>query len=460
MRLSEEQLNCIKLAATGEDLLIEALSGAAKSTTLREIAKSQPSKKFLYIAYNKSVATEATASFPRNTTCKTIHSIAYGAVGYKYTKRLSTSPNSFLVSKAIATDVKTARIAIDTVNNYCLSADDDITDDHLPDMFVDGELSNDTKAKKARWLQLANAYWRLICDEEGKLAITHDNYLKMYGLSKPTLPYDAILFDEVQDTNGVLYGISLLQSCQKIYVGDRLQNIYSFRNTINIMSVVKVPHKGTLSCSFRFGSEVADLVNRMMADVMFTPMQTLPSKTTRIVTKNTYPFTVITRTNSSIIDVVLRMSNIGRKCHIIGGADEQIRILEAIYCIHTGGETKFYAFKRFKEFKSLLIYANSREGENFAPIVNYISKKLDEIPDILIALRACVSEKDADVCCVTGHSSKGNEWDNVTLYSDFVSKNDKKFTIFEQYLLYVAITRAKKELNVSKCDAVQSYLND
>jgi superfamily I DNA/RNA helicase len=186
----------------------------------------------------------------------------------------------------------------------------------------------------------------------------------------------------------------------------------------------------------------------------------LPSKSTKLVTVNTYPFTVITRTNSSIIDVVVRMDNIGKKCHVIGGADEQIAQLEAIYCIHKGHETKYYVFKRFKQFKQLLIFANSREGESYKAIVNYISKKLDEIPDIVKALRACVSADKADVSCVTAHSAKGAEFDNVTIFSDFTSKDDKKFTIHEQYLLYVAITRAKKELNISKCEAIKSYLND
>jgi hypothetical protein len=457
-KLTEEQENCISLAATGEDLLIEALSGASKSTTLREIAKSQPNKRFLYIAYNKSVATEATETFPKNTTCKTIHSIAFGAIGYKYAKRLGNL-NAYIASKELHTDTKTARIAIDAVNNFCTTADEVITEEHLPDIFKDGELSHETQAKKRHWVELSNKLWAKICDVDSKLAVNHDNYLKMYGLSKPTLNYDAILFDEVQDTNGVLYGISLQQVCQKIYVGDRLQNIYSFRNTINIMSVVNVKHRGTLSCSFRFGYQVADLVNKMMADVMFTPMQTLPSKSTSIVTKNRYPFTVITRTNASIIDVVLRMHNIGKKCHVIGGADEQIAQLEAIYCIHKGGTTNYWAFKRFKDFKSLLIYSNSREGENYKAIVNYISKKLDEIPEIVKALRACVSADKADVSCVTAHSSKGAEFDNVTLYSDYPSKHDKQWSEEESRLLYVAITRAKKELNISKCDAVKSYLN-
>jgi len=459
MQLSEEQLNCIKLAATGEDLLIEALSGAAKSTTLREIAKSQLDKRILYVAFSKDVAVEARRTFPvKNTTSKTTHAIAYGVIGYKFQNRIG-SPNSYLISKALHTDVKTARIAIDCVNNFCLSADDDICESHLPDIFKDGELSHETQAKKRHWVDLSNKLWLLVCDENGKLSITPDYYLKMYALTNPILDYDIIMLDECQDTNATFYGILQLQRCQKIYVGDRLQNIYSFRNTINIMDMVDVKRRGMLSCSFRFGSEVADLVNKMMVDVMFTPMQTLPSKTTKLVVKNTYPFTVITRTNSSIIDVVVRIHGIGKKCHVIKGCDEQIRILESIYCIHRGHPTNFWAFKRFKEFKQLLIYANDREGERFSPIVNYISKRLDEIPEIVKALRACVSEKEADVCCVTAHSSKGNEWDNVTCYGDFPTKDSKKWCLEEKFLMYVAVTRAKKELNVSKCDAVQSYLN-
>lgn len=89
MKLTQEQLDIIAAAKTGESLIVEALAGTGKSSTCREIAKVVP-KLALYVAYNKSIADEAAKSFPANVTCKTMHSIAWGAIvrGTKYRGKL------------------------------------------------------------------------------------------------------------------------------------------------------------------------------------------------------------------------------------------------------------------------------------------------------------------------------------------------------------------------------------
>lgn len=36
---------------------------------------------FLYVTFNKAVAERGKSAFPRNVTCKTFHSLAFGSVG-------------------------------------------------------------------------------------------------------------------------------------------------------------------------------------------------------------------------------------------------------------------------------------------------------------------------------------------------------------------------------------------
>ena len=77
MTPTSEQLHIIDKAVKGDNLIIQAFAGAAKTTTLHMIAKALPQKKILYLAFNKAIVTEAVSKMPTNVTCRTIHSIAY-----------------------------------------------------------------------------------------------------------------------------------------------------------------------------------------------------------------------------------------------------------------------------------------------------------------------------------------------------------------------------------------------
>ena len=72
--------------------------------------------------------------------------------------------------------------------------------------------------------------------------------------------------------------------------------------------------------------------------------------------------------------------------------------------------------------------------------------------------KQCVKEQSkAELILSTGHKSKGVEWDNVEIIDDFLNirqeleeKDELKIAKEELNLLYVAITRAKNSLNISK----------
>jgi len=72
-------------------------------------------------------------------------------------------------------------------------------------------------------------------DLNNDLPVTHDVYLKVWALTNPIIRKDYIFFDEYQDSNPVIAQIIKNQDCQKIFVGDQFQQIYSWRGAVNAL---------------------------------------------------------------------------------------------------------------------------------------------------------------------------------------------------------------------------------
>lgn len=78
--LTDEQKRIVDLSKSmnkNEILAIQACAGSGKTSTLEEIALANPKQRFLYLAFNKSIATEAGEKFPKNVEAKTIHSLVF-----------------------------------------------------------------------------------------------------------------------------------------------------------------------------------------------------------------------------------------------------------------------------------------------------------------------------------------------------------------------------------------------
>ena len=74
---TDEQQQAIDAFLTKENMILEAGAGTGKTSTLKLLSAAMPKRRGLYLAFNKSGAEEAKASFPNNVTCSTVHSLAY-----------------------------------------------------------------------------------------------------------------------------------------------------------------------------------------------------------------------------------------------------------------------------------------------------------------------------------------------------------------------------------------------
>ena len=305
---------------------IKAFAGTGKTTTLIELAKKNPQTRFLYLAFNKSVQTQAQKKFPKNVVCKTIHSIAYGEVGKNYRSKLGN--NRLFTINALTQDYRMAYFAQSTVKNFLNSAAPEITEKHINkhEVMTPGEI--DYK----RCLEYANQIWeKMQAPEDEFIKMEHDGYLKLWQLRQTPFPVpcDYILFDEAQDSNNVVYAALTAAQIPVVAVGDHHQAIYAFRGAINSLK----KFQGTnfhLTQSFRFGDEVAGLANMLLQRFKDERLEIRGTGAPDKVDWTAAPVAAaertmkISRSNSGLIDAAIECLHQNAPFHIVGGVNEDL----------------------------------------------------------------------------------------------------------------------------------------
>jgi len=467
MTLTDEQTNAVDLFKTSTSLKISAFAGTGKTATLTELAKTTH-KSGLYLAFNKSIAQEASTRFPQSVNCKTTHSLAFRSIPsvYRGNKDKLTHPlngnrvaqlltiKEIAVGNIILNPRSLGFLASNTIHRFCHSSDDDLVANHVP---LTGKLQQlDPKYQdelKNYVSKLASSVWDQMLDPASAAPLGHDGYLKMWSLSKPRLSYDYILLDEAQDTNEAVLSVLRLQDSRLTLVGDRHQQIYEWRGAINAMASVETEAEAVLTQSFRFGDTVARAATSVLRFLGETrTVVGNPKRDTRIATAGRTG-TILCRTNAGVVAVVVHALAEGRRPHVVGGVNDLIRMLEDVSKLKCSTPVQSPQFFGFKDWGEVIEFAESDEGEflrSFVKIVLAYGEKT-----LIEKLRSVTREESAgDLIVSTAHKAKGREWDCVTLFSDFdpqLSKNNPSKLVLdaeEARLLYVAVTRARNLLVV------------
>lgn len=281
-----QQREVVDAVLTGEDVKVLALAGTGKTSTLKLIARrlgrEQPKKRIIYVAFNKSIQTEADATMPDNVESRTADSISFRAMPKEITDKID-SKTALVKAKDIGShfgifgytvanldgekeelsQYETIRALQKAITKYTNSADDEIGAQHFEDFDADDQM-----------LDWANAIWADINSPKGVIRLTNSHITKMWALTRPDLskngsgltrPADIIFFDEAQDINPVLGKVIADQKIQKIYVGDSNQAIYGFRGAVDQLEQVDAQYELPLTKSWRFGPQIAGIGNRFLA---------------------------------------------------------------------------------------------------------------------------------------------------------------------------------------------------
>lgn len=486
-----EQEDARRLFASGESVVIEALAGTGKTSTLELLGADArvAGRKGRYIAFNKAIVVEAGEKMPGNVACSTAHSMAFRALGVRYAHRLKAGRmKSEQIARKLGVDPLSIRTpmgdrrlapgwlaghVVKTVRRFCQTADEAPTAKHVP--YVDGldepHTGTDGKLRRgyanndelARFLMpFVAQMWADVQSTDGVLPFSHDCYLKMWQLTHPRSVADFIFFDEAQDANPVMAAIVAEQAdhSQLVYVGDSQQAIYEFTGAVNAMS----EHKGSrtsLTQSFRFGAAVAEIANRVLetlTDLRVIGTDSIASSCGPIAE----PDAILCRTNATAVGTVLQALAEGRLPHLVGGADDVVSFTRAAKELQQGQRPYHPDLSLFETWNEVKSYVDQDPtGDDLKLLVDLI--ETHGCDTILKALDGTVDESRADLIVSTAHKSKGREWASVQLAGDFrVDKDDPREVAGddgERRLLYVSVTRAKLELDAESVPWVVNPLD-
>lgn len=471
------------LAAEG-DLKINAVAGSGKTSTLVAYAKSRPEgSKLLYLAFNRTVREEAVQRFAQEgitgVRVETAHSLAYKDVIKRRNLQLTFNYKPYELAQVLGIKTKDSEIKYLLATHtqrylqYYLNSS---APTHIELNYAASLLDPKARAFADRFAQDLLGYTSkaLQLIESGALPCLHDYYLKLYQLNKPKLRYDYVLFDEGQDASSVMLDVLLKQSARKIIVGDVHQQIYSWRQAVNSLQQVPFPAY-KLSNSFRFPEEIAAMAKKVLLWKQLLPEQSLPVSLTGLGAAKGHirSRATLARSNLFLLDKAIQLLHDHQferiwfegnlSAYTFASDGTSIFDVLALY-ENKVDRVKDALLKSLGSFDKLEEYLEKAEDPELATITEMVRKYGNELPGFISALKnmqvAADQREQADMIFSTVHRSKGLEYDEVQLTTDFVSEdkilravgeNDKlKLARMNEEinLLYVAMTRARFNLRL------------
>ncbi len=369
---TDEQRLIIDAIMSGKNVVVQALAGTGKTSTLvltaDRLKLEKPDNKVLYNVFNKETAEEAQGRMPDNVDSRTSDGLAYAQMkGHQKRNQLSgdTSLNGrslieyadyvnlfeYYKFEPVTLTIRGTEVTLgrndlvqelrEAVSKFAISADEKLTEKH----FAKKEAYYDTVPQVL--VDYANRIWDDAREVDGwdptspKLAkISFDTIFKAWAINNPQFSkglmpgstsseaeYKAqklrfnqmFMFDEAQDMNPVTAKLLKDQEgIQKVYVGDSNQAIYAFRGAINELDNVTDAVTLYLTRTFRFGPTLATIPNRFLT-LLGSKKKIIgkPGEDDGVVFETpgtmTDPTMVIGRTNGRLLAYVFEMLAEGKK---------------------------------------------------------------------------------------------------------------------------------------------------
>lgn len=464
---TDEQLACVDMARSQQSFKVVAYAGAGKTTTLKlisdDILAHYPHARGLYLAFNKTIASEAAQKFDNRVRAMTFHSLAYRHVPRSITQKVNAPKATLLqiahelqlkplhatrtdklgnAKKVVFSNTRLAQIVQDGLSVFCKTHAPIPAMRHLPlpDWLSDDD---DINMRNALYPALLGAWERAI-DPRHHGNIGHDIYLKYWTLSNPIVPADFVLFDEAQDADPLMMGVLLHQRAQIIYVGDAHQQIYEWRGATNAMKRLPLP-QSLLTQSFRFGTPIANIANLLLKALGETTPLIGNAHTHSSVGTHFGVDAVLCRTNAGAMARLLLGLKRGERVGLAADTQRIVRFCQNALKLQTGkacDSGELAGFSSWREVQS----SNHFELKTWVRLIDEHGAKV--VGDALDTVNR-TSQPDYIIC--TAHKAKGLEWNSVALHDDFVyelSAKTLKIAPEELRLLYVAVTRAKHRLDI------------
>src|SRR3974390_1761097 len=468
----EQELIVDKVLTQKNNLIINALAGAAKTSTLEFICKYHPVIPILSLAFNKRIAVEMEKRLPGNVKCATLNAIGHRAWSATCVKKLTLDDKkSYNILKELVDELRPSKReeAYDTFGDTLKLIKEETIRGYIPNGLH----------PHARRLCSSDKFWGTteeecepnqvaLVDEAVTISIKQsynglidfDDQIYMPTLFGGTFPqFPLVLVDEAQDLSPINHAMLEKIVTQRIIaVGDPWQSIYGFRGAVaNGMESLKrrfEREKLTISVSFRCPIQVVKNAHNRVPHMRWPAwakegeVSVLPIWSAQKIPDYS---AIICRNNAPLFSCALDLLRYGRGIHLVGsdlgpalvkalrkmGEDSMDR-MEVHTAISRGEAEKLKKSRSPGAVKDkadcLRVFADF--GDNLGQAIRYA--------ETLFATKGPIQ-------LLSGHKSKGLEWETVyhldpwRIPSPFAEEGGESYEQ-ELNVRYVIETRAKHSL--------------
>lgn len=417
---------------TKDNILINALAGAAKTTTLELICKALPVMPILSLAFNKRIAEEMSRRLPGHVQCRTLNSIGHRVWAQTCTGKinLNTKKNYEILKEKV--DALPRGERIDAYDRFAdtLKA---IAKAKLAGYIPDGKY---TQAKR---LTTTEEFWEQFDEEEvdkvlvdeslaesirqayaGHIDFDDQIYMStLFGGSFPRFPL--VMCDEVQDLSEINHAmLERLVTQRLIAVGDPHQSIYRFRGAKSsgmaaLREKFQMKEMG-LSISFRCPIEVIKNA-RFRAPHMQWPTWAKPGEVVRLGGWDADSIqdgaAIICRNNAPLFSLAFKLLRRGRGVKLVGFdiGPNLLRTLKKLGPETLTRQEVMNAIDKWEREKLLKRKAEATVRDK-AECLRVFCDFGDTMAEILAHVEH-LFKTAGPIQLLSGHKCKGLEWDFV-----------------------------------------------
>jgi DNA helicase II / ATP-dependent DNA helicase PcrA len=474
---TEQKAIVAAAAGTTDNLMISALAGAAKTSTLGLICQALPQVPILCLAFNKRIATEMAQRLPGNVTAKTLNSIGHSVWASTIGQRLTLSTD------------KTYTLVRQSADCISRSRRSEIVGDFAEMLTLVAQAKQLGYAPPEQEQSLLTADQFLACLDiiitKPQLEFLHtilrqsikqafsglidfDDQLYMAALFGGQFPkFPLVLVDEAQDLSFINHTLlKKLVTDRLIVVGDPHQSIYGFRGAVSQgMSQLKVNFSLTempLTTSFRCPRAVVRMA-RNHAPSMQWADQAPEGKVTFLSEWSAAAIAegaaVICRNNAPLLRCALQLIRYGRGVQIVGSdiGARLVKTLRGLAREDVPQETVMALIDRWEATQLGRSKAKSSVTDR-ADCLRVFATAAPTLNAAATRAEALFKEK-GPIQLVTGHKAKGLEWDVVYHLDNHLIPGrwceTPEDIAQEHNLEYVITTRSKWELHHVTFDTLQ-----
>lgn len=450
--------------STKANLLVSALAGAAKTSTLVLIAKALGTTSILCLAFNKKIAVEMSERLPGNCQSKTLNSVGHKMWG------------EFLEKRLIIDDKKTYRLLKDLVEQLEPRSKAEAYENFAEIMkSIDGlksagwipensfphakPLMTDEEAQE--WLEeiptgvewdLIRAVSLLSLKEafQGNIDF-NDQILCPTIFPAKFASYPLTMIDEAQDLSALNHTMltKLVKNNRLIAVGDECQAIYGFRgaheDSMRLLKKQFSMEQFTLSISFRCPISVVEAA-KWRAPHMQYPEWAVAGEVRRwsewTASSLSESAAIICRNNAPLFSMAIKLLKNGRYPQLVGN-DIGKNLLKLLNKMGKPDLPRRDLLLAIDEWEETKLKKSRDEGKvhDQAACLRIFADQGKTLGDA-VAYAQHIFDSSGPIKLMTGHKSKGLEFDDVFFLDESLVGSGGQ----EKNLRYVIITRAKQTL--------------